>query len=79
MIKRKAEYETLKLVVNKKRAFFKEKYQKVLVNYELWESLKYLGMPNKNLILNFNEAKDNDILTCDTGSFSSVFENRFSN
>ena len=42
-----------------------KKSQKVLVNQELWESLKYLGMLNKILISNFNAVEDNDTLIYD--------------
>ena len=39
---------------------------------------KYLAMPNKTLISNFNMREGNDTLTCDTCSISTVFKNFFS-
>ena len=36
-------------------------------------------MPNKTLISNFNVMEDNDTLTYDTRSISTIFKNLFSN
>ena len=33
---------------------------------ELWESLKYLGMPKKTVISNFNATEEGNTLTQDT-------------
>ena len=47
--------EALKLIAPKEQTFVKEKISESIgKTKELWESLKYLGMPNKALILNFN-------------------------
>ena len=68
----------LKLVVTKKQAFVKEKIsQSVGKPKELYKSLKYLGMPNKTLISNFNAMEDNDTLNYDTHSISTVFKTSF--
>ena len=56
----------------------KRKLIKLGKSKELWESLKYLGIPNKALISNFNAMEDNDTLTDDTRSISTVFKNFFS-
>ena len=56
----------------------KRKLIKLGKSKELWESLKYLGIPNKTLISNFNAMEDNDTLTDDTRSVSTVFKNFFS-
>ena len=75
---KKAKYEVLKLVVTKKQAFVKEKIsQSVGKPKELYKSLKYLGMPNKTLISNFNAMEDNDTLNYDTHSISTVFKTSF--
>ena len=72
-------YETLKLIATKKQAFLKEKFSESIGKpNELWESLKYLGTPNKNLISNFNAMEDNNTLIYDTRSISTVFKNFFS-
>ena len=52
--------------------FFKEKIS------ELRESIKYLDISNKTLISNFNATEDNDTLTYDTRSMSTVFKKFFS-
>ena len=76
---KKAKYEALKLIATKKQAFFKEKISESIGKQrELWESFKYLGMPNKTLISKFNGMEDNDTLTYDTSSISAVFKNFFS-
>ena len=68
----------LKLVVTKKQAFVKEKIsQSVGKPKELYKSLKYLGMPNKTLISNFNAMEDNDTLNYDTHAISTVFKTSF--
>ena len=75
---KKVRYEALKLIVTKKKAFVKEKISESIGKpKELWESLRYLGMPNKTLISNFNVMEDNDTLTYDTCSISTVFKNFF--
>ena len=48
--------------------FFKEKIS------ELRESIKYLDISNKTLISNFYATEDNDTLTYDTRSMSTVFK-----
>ena len=76
---KKAKYEALKLIATKKQAFVKEKVSESIGKpKQLWESLKYLGMLNKTLILNFNAKEDNDTLTYDTHSISKVLKNFFS-
>ena len=61
------------------QAFVKEKIlESIGEPKELWESLKYLGMPNKTLISNSNATEDNDTLTYDTCSISTVSKNFFS-
>ena len=72
----KVKYEALKLTETKKQASVKEKVSESIGKpKELWEFLKYLGMPNKTLISNFNVMEDNDTLTYDTRSISKVFKN----
>ena len=75
---KKVKHEALKLIATKKKAFVKEKISESIGKpKELWESLRYLGMPNKTLISNFNVMEDNDTLTYDTCSISTVFKNFF--
>ena len=64
----------MKLIATKKETLkvFSESFGKPK---KLSESLKYLGMPNKTLILKFNAMEDNDTLTYDTRSISTVFKN----
>ena len=71
---KKAKYEALKLIATKKEAFFKEKIlESIGKPKQLWESLKYLGMPNKTLISNFNAMdNNNDTLTYATRSIYTV-------
>ena len=60
----------------KKEGFFEQKISESIGKpKELQESLKYLGMPNKTLISNFNAMEDNDTLTYDNHSISTVFKN----
>ena len=74
----KAKYEALKPIATK-GTFFKEKISESIGKpKELWESLKYLGMPNKTLISNFNVMEYSDTLTYDTCTISTVFKNFFS-
>ena len=76
---KKSKYEALKLIATKKQAFFKGKISESIGKpKELWESIKYLGMSNKTLILNFSAMEDYDTLTYDTRSISTVFKNFFS-
>ena len=73
---KKVKYETLKLISTKKQAFVKEKILGSIGKpKELWESLKYLAMQDKNLISNFNAMEDNDTLTYNTCLISTVFKN----
>ena len=69
-LSKKAKYEALKVTVTtKKQPFFKEKISESIGNStELWESLKYLGMPKETLISNFSVMEDNGTLTYDTRS-----------
>ena len=68
-------YEALKLIATKKQAFVKEKIlESIGKPKELWESLKYVGMQNKNLISNLNAMEDNDTLTYNTCLISTVFK-----
>ena len=46
---------------------------------ELWESLKFPGMPNKTVISNFDAIEESDTLTYDTRSISKIFKDFFSN
>ena len=63
-----------------KKGFFKRKIlENICWPKELWESFKYLGMPNKILISNLNVMEDNKTLTFDNQSVSTVFKNFFSN
>ena len=63
----KGKYEALRLIATKKQAFLKEKISKSIGKpKELWNSRKYLGMPNQTLISNFNAMEDNDTFTYDT-------------
>ena len=76
---KKVKYEVLKLIVTKNQAFYKEKIsERIDKPKEIWESLKYLGKPNKTLLSNFNAMEDNDTLTLDTRSIPTVFKNFFS-
>ena len=69
----------LKLIVTKNQAFYNEKIsERIDKPKEVWESLKYLGKPNKTLLSKFNAMEDNDNLTHDTHSISTVFKNFFS-
>ena len=45
---------------------------------ELWESLKFLGLPNKTVISNFTVSEDSSSLTLGTCSISKTFKNFFS-
>ena len=75
---KKVKYEALKLIATKKKAFVKEKISESIGKpKELWESLRYLAMPNKTLISNFNVMEDNDTLTYDTHSISTLSKNVF--
>ena len=57
---KKAKYEAFKLTATKKQGFFKEKISESIGKpKELWESLKFLAMPNKTLISNFNAMENN--------------------
>ena len=65
--------------MQQKSRLFKEKISENIGKpKELWESLKYIGMPNKTLISKFNAMQNNDTLTYDTRSISTVFKNFFS-
>ena len=76
---KKVKYEVLKLIVTKNQAFYNEKIsERIYKPKEVWESLKYLGKPNKTLLSKFNAMEDNDNLTHDTCSISTVFKNFFS-
>ena len=57
--------DALKLTASKKKqAFFEEKLSETIGKLEdLWESLKFLGIPNKTVISNFNANEENDTLT----------------
>ena len=56
-----AKYDDFKLIATKKDDFLKEKISGSIGKpQELWEFLKYLGMPNKTLISNFNAMEGND-------------------
>ena len=57
------------MIARKKQAYFKEKFSESIGKpKELWESLKYLDMPNKSLISNFSAMEDNETLAYDTRS-----------
>ena len=65
--------------MQQKSRLFKEKISENIGKpKELWESLKDIGMPNKTLISKFNAMQNNDTLTYDTRSISTVFKNFFS-
>ena len=71
---KKSNYDALKLTASKKQAFFEEKLSETIGKFkELWESFKYLGMPNKTVISNFNAIEENDTLTYETLSISKIF------
>ena len=76
----KAEYDAWKLITTKKQEFFEEKLSETIgKSKELWEFLKFLGMPNKTVISNFNAIKAGNNLTHDTCPISKIFKNFFSN
>ena len=76
---KKVKYEALKLIATRKQTFFREKISESIGKpNELWESFKYLGISNKDLISNFNAMEDNYTLIYDTRSISTVFKNFFS-
>ena len=77
-VTKKSKYEALELIATKKQAFLGQKISESIGKpKELWESLKYLGMPNKTVISNLNAMEDNDTLTYDTRSIATVFKNFF--
>ena len=62
----------------KKQAVFKKKLSETIGNpMELWESLKFQGMPNIKVIYNFNVIEDSNNLTNDTCSISKILKNFF--
>ena len=76
----KAKYDAWKLITTKKQEFFEEKLSETIgKSKELWEFLKFLGMPNKTVISNFNAIKAGNNLTHDTCPISKIFKNFFSN
>ena len=76
---KKAKYEVLKLIATKYQDILKEETAWSIDDpKELWESLKYLGMPNKTVISNFNVMEDNVTLIYDTRSISTFFKIFFS-
>ena len=77
---KKSKNDALKLIASKKQAFFEEKVSETIGKpKELWESLKYLSMPKRTVISNFNAIEENDTLNYDTSSISKIFKNFFLN
>ena len=71
---KKAKYNAQKLIAAKKQAFFDEKLsESVGKPKELWDTLKYLGMPKKTVVSNFNAIDNNKSLTCDIKTMSKFF------
>ena len=69
----KNQNKNLKTDCFKKQAFFEENLSETIGKpKELWESLKFLGMPNKTVISNFNVIEKNDTLTHDTWHISNT-------
>ena len=62
---KKTKYNTLKLIIVKKWAFFDDKLSENIRKPKLWQTLKSLGMPQKTLISNFNTVESNNTLTFD--------------
>ena len=76
---KKGKYDTKKLIAVKKQALFDEKLsESVGKAEELWNAMKYLGMP-KTLVSNFNTIDNNKSLTYDIKTLSKVFKYFFSN
>ena len=64
---KKDKYDTSKVITSKKQSFIEETLsEKIGKHQELWESLKFLGMPNKTVIFNFNPIKNSNTLSNDT-------------
>ena len=77
---KKAKHEVLKLIATENQASFNLKVSESIGKpKELWESLKYLSIPNKTLITKFNAIEDNDNLTYDTQTISLVLKKFFPN
>ena len=77
---KKAKDNTLKLITVKKIAFFDDKLSECIGKpKELWETLKFLGMPKKTLISNFNAVESNNALTFDKKTIAKFFKDFFSN
>ena len=77
---KKAKYDTQKFIAAKNQAFFDEKLsESVGKPKELWNTLKFLGMPKKTVVSNFNAIDDNKSLTYDIKAMSKVFKDFFSN
>ena len=77
---KKAKDNTLKLITVKKLAFFDDKLSECIGKpKELWETLKFLGMPKKTLISNFNAIESNNALTFDKKTIAKFIKDFFSN
>ena len=68
---KKAKYNTQKFIAAINQAFFDEKLsERVGKPKELWNTLKFLGMPKKTVVSNFNVIDDKS-LTCDKSNVKS--------
>ena len=78
---RKTKYNTLKLIVAKKRAFFCDKLSENIGKPKgLWETLKSLCMPQKTLISSSNAVESNNTLPFDKKkTIAKLFKDFFSN
>ena len=75
---RKTKYNTLKLIVAKKRAFFCDKLSENIGKPKgLWETLKSLCMPQKTLISSSNAVESNNTLPFDKKKNYSKIIQRF--
>lgn len=71
----KSKKETLKLIATKKYRFFKEKLLESIGKAKfLWESLKFLDIPNITIVSNFDSIEKNNKLTYSTQRVSKVLE-----
>ena len=70
----------MKLITAQKRAFFDDKLSACIGKpKELWETLKFLAMPKKTLISNFNAVESNNALTFDKKTIAKIFKDFLSN
>ena len=75
---KKAQYNTLKLIIAKSEHFLMMNSQNILeTQKKLWETLKSLGMPKKTLISNFYAVESNNALIFDKKAIAKMFKDFF--